>query len=279
MFGNFRKGRELCETVAAHISEHCAEMGTHHRFVLARAATCELKLAELARARRLAESLLSDAVERGDPVVERMACVSALVPLSVAADDPKRAEHYLERMRTEDRCGNLVFGGDAAGALAMYLDRPEAAIDAWRCRWPKIKEEGLLMQPLLGTMAVRSLGNALLARSKSRRDVREAKRLARSIRHLAFSYGIAVYQNLRACLALHEGRKDNAAALLLEAANHYDDAGVILEAAACRYREGEITGGHEGVARTALAEEVMRARGIVCPERWVATIVPGTLIT
>ena len=80
---------------------------------------------------------------------------------------------------------------------------------------------------------------------------------------------------MRALLAMHAGRTDQAVALLLEAAGAYDDAGMCLEASACRHRHGQLIGGDEGAESTAAAESGLRARGITRPERWIATVMPA----
>jgi hypothetical protein len=124
----------------------------------------------------------------------------------------------------------------------------------------------------LRVLVVRSLVMALLAAGDSDRRRRQAARLIRSIRRFEFPYGAATHTHLRAHLASHQGRLDEAASLLDRAARRYERAGLPLDAAACRYRRGELVGGAEGAAQRAAAAEELRGRGVVCPERWVPAL-------
>jgi hypothetical protein len=271
LFGNFAIARDQCDAAAAFIADECRGMGLHRRFVLAAAATCDIKLGELERAQQVAEALRADSVERGDPVHERMACVGALAPLCLAADDPATAAALIARMPAEDRCGNIFTAGQATAAHAMYVDRPGDAIADWRERWPRLKEYGLLMQPLFHVATVHSLAIALLARPEGQRDLREAARLARSIHRHQFPYGVAVSRMIDACLAVRAGKPERSHALLTEAAERCDQVGAFLEAAVCRHRAGELAGESTAVHD---AQQLLHARGVVCPERWMTTVIP-----
>ncbi|HZO15295.1 MAG TPA: AAA family ATPase [Polyangiaceae bacterium] len=273
-FGDLPRARQIFETVAALMSEECVGEGRSHRFVLMLMAMIDFQLGELERARPRAEALLHAAVEREDPVAERLVCVNALVPLSLADDDADGAQDYQGRMAHEDRCALILSAARAAAAIAMYRGQPREAVDAWRSRWSQILEEKLLLPPPFRLYAALSYGGALCASAESRRDLHQAARLARSVRRFRFPQARAMHAALCAQLALHDGRMDRSLALLLEAARCFDAASEPLDAAACRYRHGQLVGGAEGEAEVAREEEALRARGIACPERWVATVVP-----
>jgi hypothetical protein len=174
-------------------------------------------------------------------------------------------------MPAEDRCGNIFSAAEAMAAHAMYVDRPRDAIAAWHERWPRLKEYGLLMQPLFHVATVHSLAIALLARPEGRRDLREAARLARSIRHYKFPYGVAMSRMVDACLALRAGKPERSHELLCEAAERCDQVGAVLEAAACRHRASELAG-DSTAARN--AQQLLHTHGIVDPERWMTTVIP-----
>jgi len=274
LFAGFVKARELCEAALALMTERCPGSGVDQRFLMMASAMCDIKLGELDRSRRAADALLLDAVERGDPVAEKAVCLTAMVPLSLAKDAPSAAAEYLVRVELEERCGNVVFAGDAEAMIAMYLGQPRKAVEAWRRRWPKIANEQLLAPAVFKIGVARSLGTALLASPEGHHDLREAAQWARSIRRFAIPYARAVHAWLRACLVMHAGRPNDAAGLLWEAAEHYDEASMPLEAAACRYRHGRMVGGAAGAACAAAAELELRTLGIVCPKRWVAMHLP-----
>jgi len=268
MFGNFVIAREICDAAAAMIAEKCQGMSQHRRFVLAFAACCDIKLGELARAKQLSDELFADAVDRGDPVHERLACLVGLGPLHLAANDPDKAQSFIGRSHAEDRCGTLILGGEAVAAHAMYVDRPRDAVAAWRERWPRLKQYGVLMQPLFHVGAMHSLATALLASGGSHR---EAARLAKSIRRHRFAYGAAISRCLEGCLAVRARKDARAIALLRAAAELHDSSGAILEAAACRHRASELAGDAETAA---VAQQLIRSHGVVDPDRWMTTVVP-----
>jgi hypothetical protein len=278
MFGDVRRARAHFDAAAAVISEQCTGMGEDHRFVRLMLASLDVKLGELGRARALADALLLDAVERGDPVAERGVCVSALVPLSLAADDVDRARQLMTRAADEDRCAVIMFAGEAEAAIALYDGRPRDAVDAWRSRWRQIKAEKLLMPPYFRLTIVRSLASALVSAPEGRGDLRQAAGLARLVRSYRFPLAAAVRAGLRAALALHAGRPDRAAELYEQATEHYEQAGLALDAQACRYRQGQIVGGEDGHRRSIAAAGELRAIGVACPERWVAMVVPEVTI-
>jgi hypothetical protein len=169
----------------------------------------------------------------------------------------------------------VLFKAESAAAVAQYGEQPRAAVEAWRSRWERIEAYGLLMLPAFRAIAVRSLGSALLVSAESRGELREAARLMRSVRRLKFAYARAVVAQLEGYRARRAGAVDRSAAFLAEAAGLYDEANMPLDAAACRRRWGQWAGGDEGSGTIARVDDMLRSRGIACPERWSATIVPA----
>jgi hypothetical protein len=274
LFGNLRESLRVANEAEALIAESAEALGVEQRAVRVLAAYLHFKLGKLAQATTIANALLLDAVERDDAVAERSACVQVLAPLSLAADDPTGAREYVRRVGLEDRCAILFYRREAAAHVAMYEGRPRDAIRSWvECR-ADLDDQGILIPPVFRLGFARSFGAALAASAESSRDVRELRRLARSIGHLRFEQATAVHATLQAYLALHAGTPERAVEYLLESAEDYESMGCVLDAAACRYRAGQVAGGREGAARTDAAEAALRDRGIACPERWVAMMVP-----
>jgi eukaryotic-like serine/threonine-protein kinase len=274
MFGNLREGLRLSDEASVLMAESSQPVGVHQRAVRVLAAFLSYKLGDLARAATIANALMLDAVERDDAVAERSACVQVLAPLCLAADDAIRAREYVERVGLEDRCAILLYRSEAAAEVAMYEGRIRDAVRCWREAWTQLEEDGVLVPPVFRLAAVRSFGGALAASPEGPHDLRQVRRLARSIAGFRFPQAAAVHGTLIAYLALHAGRPERAAALLLQAADNYDSIGAVLDAAACRYRGGQIVGGREGAARTQAAERALHSRGIACPERWASMVVP-----
>jgi tetratricopeptide (TPR) repeat protein len=274
MFGNLRESLRLAEEAMALMAEAPRAIGVGQRAVRASAGLAHFKLGDLPQATTIANALLLDAIERDDAVAERTACVQVLAPLSLAADDPVRAREYVERVGLEDRCAMFVYRREAAADIAMYEGRPRDAVQTWRRGWATIEGEGLLAPPAFRVLVARSLGGALAASPESSRDLGEIRRMARSIGRLRFPQATATQLTLQAYLALHAGEPERALLHLLRAADDYESIGCVLDAAACRFRAGQVAGGREGAARAEAAETALRDRGIVSPERWVAMMVP-----
>jgi hypothetical protein len=270
MFGDMREARGIADSAVALIADRCTGMGYDHRWLMLTSAVIDLRLGDVESARTKADSLMRDAIQRNDPVTERGVCVSVLAPLSLVDDDPTASQEYVDRVGLEDRCGILVLRAESAAAHAMYRGRPHEAVEAWRSRWSRIDDEGMLAPPGFQIAYVRSMATALLASG----EVREAMRLARSIRRMEVPYGAAVHASLQAYLAAHEDRRGAAIEHLEQAAARYDDAAMTFEAAACRLRIGEMVGGERGAAQSTDAIEALRSRGVVAPERWAAMAIP-----
>jgi tetratricopeptide (TPR) repeat protein/predicted Ser/Thr protein kinase len=278
-FGNWPRCAELGEQAAAILAGQCVGMADEHRQAVLNSAGSHLRCGRLVEARRLSDALLLDAIERGDPVVEKNVYLGGLAPLSMAADEPRAALDLLSRVPMENRCISVMLRAETEAAIHLYLGRPDDAVQAWRCRWSRLEEMGVLTVAGFRVIIVRSLATALLASRESPREVREAARWTRSIRRFRFPYAAAAHAGLRGCLALCRGKHARAASLFDHAAALYDEASMVLDAAAYRYRRGQLVGGDEGAALIAAAESELRVRGIVCPERWVATVVPDHIPT
>ncbi|HTE55829.1 MAG TPA: protein kinase [Kofleriaceae bacterium] len=274
VFGNWARAAHFLEQAAVILSEQCVGMATDHRWALLQAGNSYVRLGDLAAARPLGDALLRDALERGDPVAEKGVCVGVLAPLALAADDPEAAGALVARGGADDRCATLLLRSESEASVAMYLGRPGDAVAAWRRSWPKIQQVRLRAVAGFRVLTVRSLATALLAGPDGAGQLREAARLARSVGRLRFPYATAVSASLRACLALRRGRVGLATRLLEEAALRFDGAGMSLDAAACRVRHGQLEGGARGESRRAAAADQLRARGIACPDRWVAMVLP-----
>jgi serine/threonine protein kinase len=272
-FGEPARARKSYAEAADWVAQRCVRLATVRRFCLVAGASMDLRTGELERARRVIGQALLDAVERSDPVATRRACVMGLAPLALADGDADEAARALERAPGETRCGSMVFGVEAAAAIALYRGDPVAAVEAWRRWWPLIKEEGMMFPPGFRIVGVRSLAIALLARGE-RGDLREARRHLRKIRRYRFPWAAAVRAAIGANLALRRRREAEAIALLDEAAGQYDATGMPLDAAAARLRKGQLLGGEEGAALIEAAAAALRARGVRDPERWSAVLYP-----
>ncbi len=273
-FTEWAAGAEHSERAASVIAERCRGLASEQHDALLVAALSHLRGGRFDTARRLGESLLQGVVERGDPVYQKQICAGVLAPLRLAAGDPDDAERLLEKIADEGRCLSVVLRAETTAAVAMYRGQPRIAIDAWRARWPRLKELGVLVVAGSRVLVTRSLASALLAGAESPSEVREAARLTRSLRRFRFPAAAGTEALLRSQLAMRAGRTAEAIAQLAEATRQFDHGGMPHDAAACRRRRGELMEGAEGAAEVAAADQALHALGIADPARWSATVVP-----
>jgi len=272
LFNNFERAVEVYERAAALASEQCVGMAYDVRQGLLNAAASLIKLGQFAAAQRIAEPLLLDAVERRDWPTEKQVSGGALASIKLAADDVAAARTFLDRVQHELRCPSVILRSEANAAFYMYTDLPREAVRSWREEWSRIVAMGGLGVPTIRMNTLRSYACALLAAPESRRDIREAAKWFRALRGHHDSYALAARATIQALLAQHDDAAAASTSLLGDAARHYDAAGMRLHAAACRYRCAELLG--DTAARTT-ADHVLGTNGVVCPERWVSTIVPA----
>ena len=251
-------------------AEQCVGMANDRRLGLLNLATAQLRMGLLADARRVGDALLLDATERGDPVSDKNVCAGILGALALVEDDVPRARELIARAATEDRCVSVVIRAEAVASLAAYDGCPADGVHAWRVRWRQLADMGVLHVAGFRMLIVRSLGSALLARATPG-DLREARRLARSIAGISSPCAQGIVAQLHALRGLHDERTEDAARWLTAAADHFDAAQMPLDAAACRHRRGRLLDDPRTVAD---AESMLRAGGIVRPERWAQMIVP-----
>ncbi|HTM22133.1 MAG TPA: AAA family ATPase, partial [Kofleriaceae bacterium] len=167
--GDFPRAASFCERAASIMAEQCTGVAHARRLALLNLADGHLRTGALGPARRVADELLLDASERRDPVAEKNICGGVLAPLALAADDVRGAEEMLGRCGTEDRCVSIMFRAETTSMVANYRGRPDDAVAAWRQRWTRIREMGVLYIAGFRVLTVRSLATALLARNQGRR--------------------------------------------------------------------------------------------------------------
>jgi serine/threonine protein kinase len=274
MFNDWPRGAEISEAAAAVFAERCHGTTTDYHEALLIAAMCRVRIGHHEIGGQLGEALLLNAKERGDEVYQKQVCAGVLVPLRLAADDPDGARHMIEETGMEPRCASIFLRAEANAAIELYTGNPRAAVEAWRAWWPQLVDMMVLSITGFRPMIVRSYAAALLAAGPDRREKSEIARLIRLLRKSRTVVARAVEAELAALLAIAAGRADRAAQRLFEAADRYDAASAPHDAAACRYRRGQIVGGDDGARETATAGDTLRALGIANPAKWTAMRLP-----
>jgi hypothetical protein len=184
-------------------------------------------------------------------------------------------QHYFAVMA---QCQLDLYGGDGTAALARL-----------GATWPALRRSLLLRVQAITIMSLEQRARAALAaffaaggsRGGSSRPpgapredlLAVAEADARKLGHVRLDWAAASAAMLRGSIAAARGNRDQALALLDDAGRRFDAMGMVLYAAACRRRAGELRGGEEGDA-VCSADERMRERGVKRPDRMVAIFSP-----
>ena len=167
----------------------------------------------------------------------------------------------------------------ATGNMDLYQGGAEAhrRIEA---RWPALADSMLLRIQVLRLESLHFRARGALAAARAIPAERSA--LARFARNLAskmarerMPWSDALAVAVRAAASHVEGRPEESARLLDEAARGFDSADMALMAATARRRRGQILGGDEGRALVVAANAFMSTQRIVRPDRMTAMLMPG----
>lgn len=282
LMGDFVAGAELAERAELELRSRCSgvtrELNIARTFMaIAWAATGELRL--------LSERVphwLRDARERAD--VYAATHLSLTLPLTfLAADDVSAAlktvtdaEHAWRAERFDQVALNIC---DVRTAIELYRGPDPAALRSLRQRYGQA----------LRTPLAYAHGNRVFSHyfagccDLGLLDLKDpdAGSLARVARHAAvLRKDRAAYARGYGALlaaAVHFRRGATAAALseLESGSLELQSAGATLVAVAAQLRLGRLLGGHTEAARVTTALEALRVRGVLCPERFAAALLPG----
>jgi hypothetical protein len=163
----------------------------------------------------------------------------------------------------------------AAVVVEIYARNSTLAWSRIEQQWPAIRRSLLfrVQHPRFQMLWLHAMG-ALVAGSDEAR-LRAAEEDARGLAHLGTVASKPIGCAIRALVAAKRGRHEVALRLFAEASAAFDDAGMLLHAAAMRRRQGEILGGDQGRGLLRAADALMRQQKVVNPERMTDLLAPG----
>ena len=286
--GRWREAREHCERAEAILREQCTgvdwEILTAQLFDL----VSLFFMGEVAALSQRLRPLLEEADGRGNRLRAtflRTGFCSHVVWL--AADDPDRARHELEKGLEGWTQGqrfdylHLWLRG-ARTDIALYsgeeLGVSRGVDKAWRVTartLDRFVQAGFIRG--LDTRARRRLARAAQAADPTeRRDLlRGAEEHARTMLREKTRWGDALALLLRAGVAATRGETERALSLLEPAEAGLVAVEMALHAAVARRRRGELLGGDTGRGLVAVADAWMTTQTIKNPERMTAMLAPG----
>jgi serine/threonine protein kinase len=171
--------------------------------------------------------------------------------------DGKYLAHYTAMM---GRAMVRLYQGEPRAALQLIDDGKALRKSMLIHRMPFVRSE----VDKLRAMAAASLG-----------DWSIAKKSIRSLDKFGVPIARAYSAEFRAPFALRDGDERGARKLLLGAIELFEQAGAGHDAAACRYRAGQLTGGQRGEQLIAQALQWMEGQGVRSPTAMIDYIAPG----
>jgi tRNA A-37 threonylcarbamoyl transferase component Bud32/tetratricopeptide (TPR) repeat protein len=237
------------------------------------------RTAELSR--RLPLSI-QEAREHGNRYLLTNVRIGLCNSMWLAADDVERAEHELtDAMRdwgSPDQQIQQYYELIARAHIDLYRGRGTSALARIDGRWLAMRRAFLFELQLVALEAWHLRARAALSSFDETGDARLLARAETCVRamereHMDWSDPLAAI--VRGAILAARGQRAAADALLGESAEKLDRLGMILWAAAARWRRGELCGGERGAAFVAEAEAVARAEAIASPEAYFRMLAPG----
>ena len=201
----------------------------------------------------------------------------------LAADDPDRAEAIAgDIMRRWTQSGFVLqnfFYLVARVHIALSRGDAFSAGRLLREAHAPLRRAGLLRPRVQHALHGELVAGAALAkavrapRSRAEHDA-TASKVARELEGIGLTWTLATAQAIRGQLAVLNG-DDDAPPRLAAAISGFEDAGMAMHAAACRYLRGKLVAGDEGRAEIAAALEYFRHENVRAPETFIGMLVPA----
>ncbi len=280
--GEWSGAIEHCDQAVEIFTERCASTMWETTFARRYGLAARMHRGDLAEISRQLPGFLAEADELGN-VLAAANLRARFGIVWLAADDAQGCRQATERaLESWTREGfHLVhYNGLISRCLAdLYEGRGEEAWARVVGGWPRgfssvvtriqiARVEGWFLRARCALAAVG-------ATSDRRKLLRAALRDARRLAGEGPVYALPMAEQIRATGANLEGDEKAAARRLRRAAQGFDEADLPLNAAAVKWRLGELAGGEEAWAGREAAEEWMRDQEIVSPQRMARMLVPG----
>jgi hypothetical protein len=241
------------------------------------------ELGELAEETRRAERLLRDAQDLGDIYAQVTAGLYVAYG-RIAADDTAGARFQAQRAiaswsRSEFHVQHLyalrvdaycdIYAGDGRTAWRSVNQAWPALVRANLLRFSITRADALKLRARAGLAAALDAGSDMPAILRSCEH--DARVLTREPRPDA----VADAMLIQAGVAAARGQRDRSLEVLEQAIARYDEAGMKLQAASSRRRQGQLFGDDGGRKLMPVADDFMRRQGVRDPDRWLAVHAPG----
>jgi hypothetical protein len=204
----------------------------------------------------------------------------------LAADDPQAALHelddYLGRWSSREMHYQHFYDCLTRAYVLQYMGEARRALDYVDHRWRALRRAGLLrvqvVHALLLATRISCLVWASYENPADRRSLlRRARRDVAAMQATRFKPAGSWALHLRGCVALAEGDRDGALAMLTEAGDRMRREGFRTGPISGDLLRGELLGGDEGRALVASAIAYFRDEGFRDPHRFARLFAPGRI--
>ena len=280
--GQWSGAIEHCEQAVTIFTDRCTSTMWETTFARRYGLASRMHRGDLAEISRRLPGLLAEADELGN-VLAAANLRARLGIVWLAADDPEGCRRATERALEAwtrqgfhlvhynaliSRCQADLYEGLGERAYARVVDGWPRGFGSVVTRIQIAKVEGLFLRARCALAAAETASDR---RKLLRCAERDAKRLAGE----GPVYARPMAEQIRAAKAFLEGEASSAEHRLRRAVEGFDEADMPLNAAAVKWRLGEMAGGEQGATRMAAAKEWMRDQEILSPERMARMWVPG----
>jgi hypothetical protein len=237
-------------------------------------------IVELRRRRR---ELLKEAQERGDLYAMTNLSTYIMSLDRLGNDDPHGAEKELGDAKVKwSQHGfhvqhhNVVL---AETLIDLYQGNGQSAWQRITDLWSTYRRSQLLLAQQVRVDVRQSRARSALAAAAAASDaepyLRAAGKDAKLLQREKTTWAQAISRLTQAGIARMRGDETAVCQLLESAGSLFDDAGMVLYAAACRWHLGDARGGQEGKSLIAAAQQQFVAQEVKNPSRMRDMLAPG----
>jgi hypothetical protein len=233
-----------------------------------------MHLGDYVALRKVTNDYLKDAETRGDRFVLANLGSAGKPQIHLANDAPDTAEIQIQEIigqfpyeRFQQQHVSLLY---SQTQIDLYRGQGMRAWNRFRENWGRLKKSMQLFNQFTRVSMIELRARSALCaalRENQQSMLAHAIRDADRLRKENADWVVPMAQRIEAGVAECQGQKKIAIFHLANATNNFEKHGFQLVANACRWRQGELTGGLDGAALKAQAEREFTAQNVVNPER------------
>lgn len=281
LVGHWKNAATQCERAAEILRDQCTgvtwELTIANRFML----SAMLYRGEIGEVSRRVPALLAAALEQGN-LFAAMDLRTRLNLIWLAADNPNRARtEVIEALKDWPHEGFHLQHYTSMHALAqieLYTGDNEVAWKHIQGQWRALENSMLMRIQVLRIEAMHLQARTALASASgtdAARRINLAEKLAHKITNLGAAWGLPFATLVLAGVANRRGDQSKAIGLLAQAMEAFDLGDMDLYEAVARRRLGQLLRDERGDRHIAEADEWMRKRQVLNPQKMTRMMAPG----